>query len=147
MMNRMVNTLMPAPCRFKHWSAVGECGVGIAEFAELQNCGIVCRCSESAIPQFCIPQSAIRGRRTTMDFRIQTPTPENHRQEVYMRLKLVTITCSVAILLSLAAGCSQQRANTPAAKDQVEKALKLSGMDKINVDEDRDKGVITLKGD
>ena len=46
-----------------------------------------------------------------------------------------------------AVGCSTQRANTPAAKDSVENALKQNGMEKINVDENKDKGVITLKGD
>jgi hyperosmotically inducible protein len=52
-------------------------------------------------------------------------------------------------LLALAAlvGCSSQRANTPPAKDNVKNALDQKGMGDINVDEDRDKGVITLKGD
>jgi hyperosmotically inducible protein len=50
------------------------------------------------------------------------------------------------LVLSFAVGCSQQRANPP-AKDNVEQALKQNGFDNINVDEDRAKGVITLKGD
>src|SRR5207245_10982382 len=39
------------------------------------------------------------------------------------------------------------KSNDPAAKENVEKALKQSGFNAVNVDEDRDKGVITLKGD
>ena len=52
-------------------------------------------------------------------------------------------------LLSLGAlvGCSSQRASSPPAKDNVKNALNEKGLGDINVDEDRDKGVITLKGD
>jgi hyperosmotically inducible protein len=52
-----------------------------------------------------------------------------------------------ALLMIIAIGCSQHRANTPSEKKAVADALKSAGYDKINVDEDRDKGVITLKGD
>ena len=52
-----------------------------------------------------------------------------------------------AFLLILAIGCSQHRANTPSEKNVVADALKQAGYDKISVSEDRDKGVITLKGD
>ena len=50
-------------------------------------------------------------------------------------------------LLAFSIACSQQRANTPDNKDAVKNALKSGGYDNINVDQDRDKGVITLKGD
>ena len=53
----------------------------------------------------------------------------------------------VLLLLAMSIACSQQRANTPDAKPAVENALKAAGYDNINVDQDRDKGVITLKGD
>jgi hyperosmotically inducible periplasmic protein len=52
-----------------------------------------------------------------------------------------------ALTLVLSVGCSQQRAGNPSVKDNVENSLKQAGMDKINVDEDRDKGVITIKGE
>jgi hyperosmotically inducible periplasmic protein len=51
----------------------------------------------------------------------------------------------IVLLLSGMVACSKQ--NTPAAKENVEQALKQNGMANVNVDEDRDKGVITLKGD
>lgn len=62
-----------------------------------------------------------------------------------MRLKISAIAIA-ALLLMFAAGCAQEQAR-PAAKDNVEKSLKAQGLDNINVDEDRDKGVITLKGE
>jgi hyperosmotically inducible protein len=51
------------------------------------------------------------------------------------------------LVLAFSFACSQQRANAPDSKDAVENALKSAGLDNINVDQDRDKGVITLKGD
>jgi hyperosmotically inducible periplasmic protein len=51
------------------------------------------------------------------------------------------------LLLVFSVACSQQRANTPDAKAAVKDQLKAAGYDNINVDQDRDKGVITLKGD
>ncbi len=52
----------------------------------------------------------------------------------------------LALSMILAIGCSKNRANSPAMKDNVENSLKQAGYNDINVDEDRDKGVITLKG-
>ena len=62
-----------------------------------------------------------------------------------MRMKVLVIT--VFLSAGLLIGCSQQRANTPPAKDNVEQALQQKNIEHVNVDEDRDKGVITLKGD
>jgi hyperosmotically inducible periplasmic protein len=62
-----------------------------------------------------------------------------------MRLRLIPVVAAFALTLSV--GCSQQRANNPSVKDNVENSLKQAGFDKVNVDEDRDKGVVTLKGD
>jgi hyperosmotically inducible protein len=62
-----------------------------------------------------------------------------------MRSK-VLIAIAAMLILAFALGCSQQRANPP-AKENVEQALQQSGMNNINVDENRDKGVITLKGE
>ena len=59
--------------------------------------------------------------------------------------RLTVAVASLALLIGI--GCSQHRANTPSEKKAVVDALKTAGYDKINVDEDRDKGVITLKGD
>lgn len=63
-------------------------------------------------------------------------------------MRSIRFTAALAALsMILAVGCSQQRANNPKMKDNVETALKNSGFDKVNIDEDRDKGVVTLKGD
>ena len=51
------------------------------------------------------------------------------------------------LLLALSIGCSQHRANTPSEKKAVVDALDQAGYKNISVSEDRDKGVITLKGD
>lgn len=59
--------------------------------------------------------------------------------------RLVVAMAALAMIISV--GCSQRRANNPSMKDNVENSLKQAGFDKINVDEDRDKGVITIKGD
>jgi hyperosmotically inducible protein len=56
-------------------------------------------------------------------------------------------TALVAILaLTMLVGCSSQKANVPAAKDQVEAALNQNNLGDVKVAEDRDKGVITLSG-
>jgi len=60
--------------------------------------------------------------------------------------KLVSIA-TLLLTLAFAVACSQQKANTPDAKPAVQDALKAAGYEKISVDQDRDKGVITLKGD
>jgi hyperosmotically inducible protein len=51
----------------------------------------------------------------------------------------------VLFVIMMTLGCSKN--NAPAAKENVEQALKQNGFNAVNVDEDRDKGVITLKGD
>ena len=62
-------------------------------------------------------------------------------------MRLGSLILAMALSVGALVGCTSQRANTPPAKDNVVNALKNQGMDNINVDEDRDKGVITLKGD
>lgn len=62
-----------------------------------------------------------------------------------MRFRLIAILAVVALIFTV--GCSKQRANNPSVKGNVEDSLKQAGFDKVNVDEDRDKGVITIKGD
>ena len=62
-------------------------------------------------------------------------------------MRLCSVLLAAVLSLGALVGCSSQRANTPPAKDNVVNALKDKGMDNINVDENRDKGVITLKGD
>jgi hyperosmotically inducible protein len=62
-----------------------------------------------------------------------------------MRVRVIAILAALALILSV--GCSKQRASNPSVKDNVENSLKQAGFDKVNVDEDRDKGVVTLKGD
>jgi hyperosmotically inducible protein len=57
------------------------------------------------------------------------------------------IAAIAALMLVVSVGCSKQRANNPSVKDNVENSLKQAGFDKVNVDEDRDKGVVTIKGE
>jgi hyperosmotically inducible protein len=59
--------------------------------------------------------------------------------------KILVAILAVAMLFAL--GCAQQRAASPSMKDSVENSLEQAGFKDVNVDEDRDKGVITLKGE
>lgn len=61
-------------------------------------------------------------------------------------MKLVSSALVAIFALIMAVGCSQQKANVPAAKDQVEAALNQNNLGDVKVAEDRDKGVITLSG-
>jgi hyperosmotically inducible periplasmic protein len=56
------------------------------------------------------------------------------------------IAAIAALTLLLTVGCSQQRGANPSVKDNVEKSLNNAGFKDVNVDEDRDKGVVTIKG-
>lgn len=57
------------------------------------------------------------------------------------------ISALTALCLALAlASCSQQKAETPSNKDAVKQAMDQNGLKNVTVDEDRDKGVITLGG-
>lgn len=62
-----------------------------------------------------------------------------------MRTKSIALL--TALLLALAVGCSQNRANQPSVKENVERSLDSANLKDVNVDEDRDKGVLTLKGE
>ena len=57
------------------------------------------------------------------------------------------ISAAAALAVALSVGCSQQRANNPSVKNDVKNSLKQAGFDKVSVDEDRNKGVVTLKGE
>ena len=59
-------------------------------------------------------------------------------------VKFIAALAALSIALSL--GCSKQRANSPSVKNSVKDSLKQAGFDKISVDEDRGKGVVTLTG-
>jgi hyperosmotically inducible periplasmic protein len=61
-------------------------------------------------------------------------------------MKFVSTALVAILALAMLVGCSQQRANAPAAKDQVEAALNQNNLGDVKVAEDRDKGVITLSG-
>ena len=58
------------------------------------------------------------------------------------RLKGIAV---LLLALTVLVGCA--KSTKPPVKDNVEQSLKQAGMGDVNVDEDRDKGVITLKGD
>jgi hyperosmotically inducible protein len=62
-------------------------------------------------------------------------------------MKKLFLVVPMLLLLVLSIACSQQRANTPDPKDNVVNSLKANGFNDVNVDVDRDKGVVTLKGD
>jgi hyperosmotically inducible protein len=57
------------------------------------------------------------------------------------------IAAIAALTLILGIGCGKQRASNPSVKNNVEAALDQAGLKNINVDEDRSKGVVTLKGE
>jgi hyperosmotically inducible protein len=61
-------------------------------------------------------------------------------------MKVVSAALAAVFALIMLVGCSQQKANVPAAKDQVEAALNQNNLGDVKVAEDRDKGVITLSG-
>ena len=63
-----------------------------------------------------------------------------------MRVKTI-LAVITALVLSLGIwGCSKNRANNPSYKDAVSASLDRDGFKDVKVDEDRDKGVITLDG-
>jgi hyperosmotically inducible protein len=62
-------------------------------------------------------------------------------------MKRILVVFPMLLLLVLSIACSQQRANTPDPKDNVVNSLKANGYNDVKVDVDRDKGVVTLKGD
>lgn len=59
--------------------------------------------------------------------------------------RLIAATAALSMIFMV--GCSQQRASNPSVKDGVEKSLEQDGFRGIRVDEDRKKGVVTLKGE
>ena len=66
-----------------------------------------------------------------------------------MRTKSIALLTALLMILALAVmvGCSQNRANQPSVKENVEHQLDSANLKDVNVDEDRDKGVLTLKGE
>jgi hyperosmotically inducible protein len=61
-------------------------------------------------------------------------------------MKVVNTALAAILALGISVGCSSQKANVPAAKDQVEAALNQNNLGDVKVAEDRDKGVVTLTG-
>src|SRR5262245_21968297 len=57
-------------------------------------------------------------------------------------LSAVTALCLALVLTN----CSRQKAETPSYKDAVKQAIDQNGFKNVTVDEDRDKGVVTLGG-
>ncbi len=62
-------------------------------------------------------------------------------------MRLYSVVLCGLLSLGLLVGCTSKRAENPSVKDQVKQALDQKNLGDITVDEDRDKGVITLKGD
>ena len=63
-----------------------------------------------------------------------------------MRKKTILATLA-ALLLSLAIGCTSEKASTPDVKDQVAKALNNAGYKDLKIDVNHDKELVTLTGD
>ena len=63
-----------------------------------------------------------------------------------MREKRILATLA-ALLLSLAIGCTSEKASTPDVKDQVAKALNNAGYKDLKIDVNHDKELVTLTGD
>jgi hypothetical protein len=63
-----------------------------------------------------------------------------------MRVKNILAT-SAALLLTVAIGCSTDKANTPDVKDQVTKSLDNAGYKDVKVAVNNDKQLVTLTGD
>jgi len=57
------------------------------------------------------------------------------------------LATATALLLALCIGCSSNKASTPDVKDRVSKALDSAGLKDITVTSDKDKQLVTLKGD
>ena len=63
-----------------------------------------------------------------------------------MRVKTILAVITALVLCLGIWGCSKNRASNPSYKDAVSSALDRDGFKDVKVDEDRDKGVITLDG-
>ena len=63
-----------------------------------------------------------------------------------MRVKTILAVITALVLCLGIWGCSKNRANNPSYKDAVSAALDRDSLKDVKVDEDRDKGVITLDG-
>ena len=62
-------------------------------------------------------------------------------------MRLYSVVLCALLSLGMLAGCSSsKRAENPPVKDQVKQALDQKNLGDVTVEEDRDKGVITLKG-
>jgi hyperosmotically inducible periplasmic protein len=63
-----------------------------------------------------------------------------------MRVKTMLAVITALVLCLGIWGCSKNRASNPSYKDAVNTAIQNDGFKDVKVDEDRDKGVITLDG-
>ena len=63
-------------------------------------------------------------------------------------MRITRFLALLAVLATLFAGaCSKQKANAPDVSDQIKDSLKANNLGDVKVNEDRDKGVVTLSGD
>jgi osmotically-inducible protein OsmY len=61
------------------------------------------------------------------------------------RTRLIAALLAVFVVVGII-GCSQQKANAPSYKDSVKQALDNAGFKNVDVEEDRDKGIVRLQG-
>ena len=52
----------------------------------------------------------------------------------------------LAAALALSVGCNQRQTKSPDVKDNIKQSLQQAGLRDVSVDQDRDKGVVTLSG-
>lgn len=63
-------------------------------------------------------------------------------------MRILRVLAALAVFgLMFTVACSQQKANTPDVSGQIKDSLKANNLGDVNVNEDRDKGVVTLSGD
>ena len=63
-------------------------------------------------------------------------------------MRITRTLAFLAVLVTiLGVGCSQQKAAAPDVAGQIKDSLKANNLADVNVNEDRDKGVVTLSGD
>lgn len=61
--------------------------------------------------------------------------------------KFMLGVCGVALAAGMMIGCSGSRAKSPDVADNIRRSLDQSGLGKVSVSQDRDKGVVTLGGE
>jgi hyperosmotically inducible protein len=65
---------------------------------------------------------------------------------IFAKTSKMLAPAALAAALFLFSGCGQQQAKAPDVKDTVKQNMEQTGLRDVKVDQDRDKGVVTLSG-